>query len=74
METVNPKKKEIPKAYLRTVVGATKRQVENKRVEEEVAAGSVEDDLREALQVSYLHYSTLALQECLTCGPATSPV
>ena len=51
METVNPKKKEIPKAYLRTVVGATKRQVENKRVEEEVAAGSVEDDLREALQV-----------------------
>jgi len=51
VETVNPKKKEVPKAYLKTVVGATKRQVENKRVEEEVAAGSVEDDLREALQV-----------------------
>ena len=53
METINPKKKEVPKTYLKTVVGATKRQVENKRVEEEVAAGSVEDDLRQALQVCY---------------------
>lgn len=32
-----------------------KRQVENKRVEEEVAAGSVEDDLVRALQVCLLH-------------------
>ncbi len=51
METVNPRKKEVPKNYLKAVVGQTKRQVETKRVEEEVAAGSVEDDLIQALQV-----------------------
>ena len=51
VETVNPRKKEVPKGYLKSVVGAMKRQVENKRVEEEVAAGSVEDDLVRALEV-----------------------
>ncbi|KAL5533957.1 hypothetical protein ACEPAG_417 [Sanghuangporus baumii] len=50
VETVNPRRKEIPKSYLRTVVGEAKRQVENKRVEEEVAAGSVEEDLAQTLQ------------------------
>ncbi|KLO20695.1 hypothetical protein SCHPADRAFT_897954 [Schizopora paradoxa] len=50
VETVNPRKKEVPKNYLKAVVGQTKRQVETKRVEEEVAAGSVEDDLIQALQ------------------------
>ncbi|TDL28234.1 TAF1, transcription initiation factor TFIID, subunit TAF1 [Rickenella mellea] len=50
VETVNPRKKEVPKAFLKAVVGATKRQVETKRVEEEVASGSVEDDLLHALQ------------------------
>ncbi|KAI5121146.1 hypothetical protein M0805_007144 [Coniferiporia weirii] len=50
VETINPRKKEVPKGYLKAVVGATKRQVENKRVEEEVAAGSVEDDLVKALK------------------------
>ncbi|KAH8119903.1 TAF1, transcription initiation factor TFIID, subunit TAF1 [Phellopilus nigrolimitatus] len=49
VETINPRKKEASKGYLKAVVGATKRQVENKRVEEEVAAGSVEDDLVKAL-------------------------
>ena len=51
VETVNPRKKEVLKGYLKSVVGAMKRQVENKRVEEEVAAGSVEDDLVRALEV-----------------------
>jgi transcription initiation factor TFIID subunit 1 len=51
VETVNPRMKELPKNYLKSVVGATKRQVETKRVEEQVAAGSVEDDLRQALEV-----------------------
>ena len=47
--------KELPKNYLKSIVGATKRQVETKRVEEEVASGSIEDDLRRALEVlSYL--------------------
>lgn len=51
VETVNPRRKEVPKGYLKAVVGAAKRQVESKRVQEEVAAGSVEDDLVKALQV-----------------------
>lgn len=51
METINPRKREVPKGYLKAVVGAMKRQVENKRVEDKVAAGSVEDDLVRALQV-----------------------
>ena len=53
VETVNPRKKEVPKSYLKTVVGEAKRQVETKRVEEEVAAGSVEDDLAQTLEVCY---------------------
>lgn len=51
VETVNPRKKDVPKGYLKAVVGATKRQVETKRVEEEAAAGSVEDDLVGVLKV-----------------------
>lgn len=51
VDTVNPRKKDVPKSYLRTVVGEAKRQVETKRVEEEVAAGSVEDDLAQTLEV-----------------------
>ena len=56
VETVNPRKKEVPKGYLKAVVGATKRQVEHKRVEEEVAAGSIEEDLAQALQVILFLY------------------
>ena len=55
VETVNPRKKEVPKGYLKAVVGATKRQVETKRVEEEAAAGSVEDDLVNVLKVRCNH-------------------
>lgn len=51
VETVNPRKKDVPKGYLKAVVGATKRQVETKRVEEKAAAGSVEDDLVGVLKV-----------------------
>lgn len=51
METVYPRKKEIPKNFLDSVVGDTKKQVESKRAEE-VSAGSVETDLRKALEVS----------------------
>lgn len=51
METVYPRKKEIPKGFLDAVVGDTKRQVESKRVEDVVASGSVESDLRRALEV-----------------------
>ncbi|KAG6817729.1 hypothetical protein H0H87_004520 [Tephrocybe sp. NHM501043] len=50
VETVYARKKEVPKGFLDTVVGDTKRQVENKRVEDVVSAGSVEMDLRRALE------------------------
>ncbi|KAF7337444.1 putative transcription initiation factor TFIID subunit [Mycena sanguinolenta] len=50
IETVYPRKKEISRGYLESVVGDTKRQVENQRVEAIVAASSVESDLRKALE------------------------
>ncbi|KAG6832536.1 hypothetical protein H0H92_000165 [Tricholoma furcatifolium] len=49
-ETVYSRKKEVPKGFLDAVVGDTKRQVENKLVEDVVSAGSVELDLRRALE------------------------
>jgi hypothetical protein len=51
VETVYPRKRENPKGFLDAVVGDAKRQVENKRVEEVVASGNVEADLRKALEV-----------------------
>ena len=56
VETINPKKREAPKGFLKAIVGAANRQTETKRVEEEVAAGRVEEDLAKALDVS-LAYS-----------------
>lgn len=53
VETVYPRKKEVPKGFLDTVVGDTKRQVENKLVEDVVSSGSVEVDLRRALEVCF---------------------
>ncbi|KNZ74154.1 Putative transcription initiation factor TFIID 111 kDa subunit [Termitomyces sp. J132] len=50
VETVYSRKREVPKGFLDAVVGDTKRQVENKRVEDVVSAGSVELDLRRALE------------------------
>ena len=57
METVYPRKKEVPKGFLDTVVGDTKRQVENKLVEDVVSSGSVEVDLRRALEVCFTPFS-----------------
>lgn len=51
METLYPRKKDVPRGFLEAVVGDTKRQVESKRVEEVVSSGSVELDLRRALEV-----------------------
>jgi hypothetical protein len=51
VESVYPRKREPQRGFLDAVVGDTKRQVENKRVEEVVASGSVEVDLRIALEV-----------------------
>jgi hypothetical protein len=51
VETVYPRKKEVPKGFLDAVVGDTKRQVESKRVKDVISSGSVELDLRQALEV-----------------------
>ncbi|PCH34054.1 atypical/TAF1 protein kinase [Wolfiporia cocos MD-104 SS10] len=50
VETVYPRKKDASKGFLAAVVGDTERQVESQRVEEVVASGSVELDLRKALE------------------------
>jgi hypothetical protein len=47
---VHPKSKSVPRGYLDAVVGDTRREVETRRVEQVVASGTVEDDLRKALQ------------------------
>lgn len=51
-ESIYPRKRDIPRGFLDTVVGDTKRQVENKRVEEVMSAGSIEHDLLRALEVN----------------------
>ena len=51
VETVYPRKKDVPKGFLEAVVGDTRRQGESRRVEEVVSSGSIEHDLRLALEV-----------------------
>jgi len=53
VESVYPKKRDVPKNFLDVVVGDTKRQVENERVEEVVLSGSIDQDLRAALEVRF---------------------
>nr|GAT48436.1 predicted protein [Mycena chlorophos] len=50
IETVYPRKRDVPRGYLQSVIGATKQQVESQRVEAIVASSSVESDLRRALE------------------------
>ncbi|CCL98075.1 uncharacterized protein FIBRA_00069 [Fibroporia radiculosa] len=50
VETVYPRKKEVPKTFLAAVVGDTERQVESQRVEEVVSSGSIEADIQRALK------------------------
>ncbi|KAF8273979.1 hypothetical protein EI94DRAFT_1714431 [Lactarius quietus] len=50
LESVYSKKRDVPKHFLDGVVGDTKRQVENERVEEVVSSGSIDQDLRAALE------------------------
>ena len=51
VETVYSKKKDAPRSLLDAIVGDTERRVESKRVEQVVASGSVDEDLRQALEV-----------------------
>ncbi|KAI0697678.1 atypical/TAF1 protein kinase [Cytidiella melzeri] len=50
LEAVYPRKKEVPKNFLDAVVGEAERQAQYKRVEQVVSSGSVEQDLRQALE------------------------
>ncbi|KAI0275330.1 atypical/TAF1 protein kinase [Gloeopeniophorella convolvens] len=50
LESVYSKKKDVPKNFLDGIVGDTKRQVESERVEEVVSSGSIDHDLRAALE------------------------
>ncbi|KAG2023004.1 atypical/TAF1 protein kinase [Coprinopsis cinerea AmutBmut pab1-1] len=49
VETVYPRKRDVPRSFLESVVGDARSNA-NKRVEEVVAAGNVELDLRRALE------------------------
>lgn len=66
VETVYPRRKEAPKGYLRSIVGDAERQVEFKRVEESMASGSIEHDLRRAIKVrnSWHAIATLFSPSC----------
>ncbi|KZT08547.1 uncharacterized protein LAESUDRAFT_675751 [Laetiporus sulphureus 93-53] len=50
IEVPPTRKKDVSKGFLAAIVGDTERQVENRRVEEVVASGSIEIDLRRALE------------------------
>lgn len=60
VESVYPRKKEVPKNFLQAIVGDTERQFESQRVEQVVASGDVEHDLRRALEVRSLSCSCFA--------------
>lgn len=66
VESVYPRKKDVPKNFLQAIVGDTRRQVQSKRVET-VATFDVERDLRHALEVSPvtpLSHSQLRIHTC----------
>ncbi|KIK70768.1 hypothetical protein GYMLUDRAFT_32818 [Collybiopsis luxurians FD-317 M1] len=50
VETTYPRRREVPRGFLESVAGDAKRQVENKLVEEVISSGSIEADLRKALE------------------------
>ncbi|KAI6153774.1 TAF1 transcription initiation factor TFIID subunit TAF1 [Pisolithus tinctorius] len=49
-ESVYPRKRETARAFLDAIVGDAKRQNENRRVEEAMSAGSIENDLIRAIE------------------------
>ncbi|GJE86188.1 atypical/TAF1 protein kinase [Phanerochaete sordida] len=50
VEPAYPKRKEHPKSFLEGIVGESQRQAQSKRVAEVVAAGDIDQDLRQALE------------------------
>lgn len=52
VESAYPKRKEQPRGLLEAIVGESHRQAQSKRVAEVVAAGDIDQDLKQALEVS----------------------
>ncbi|KZT30726.1 TAF1 transcription initiation factor TFIID subunit TAF1 [Neolentinus lepideus HHB14362 ss-1] len=50
VEPVYPRKREVPKNFLRSIVGDAERQAESQRADEVVAAGNIDYDLQNALE------------------------
>ncbi|KAF8445744.1 TAF1 transcription initiation factor TFIID subunit TAF1 [Boletus edulis BED1] len=50
VESIYPRKRDVPRGFLEAVAGDTQRQNESKRVEEVVSAGSIENDLVKAIE------------------------
>lgn len=63
MESIYPRKRDVPRGFLEAVAGDTQRQNESKRVEEVVSAGSIENDLVKAIEVmtALVHPSRLLI-------------
>jgi DNA polymerase/3'-5' exonuclease PolX len=51
VETWYPRRREVPRNFLETVVGNTRRQRETKAAADVMASGNVDKDLLDALQV-----------------------
>ncbi|KIM70364.1 hypothetical protein SCLCIDRAFT_1207703 [Scleroderma citrinum Foug A] len=49
-ESIYTRRRDIPRGFLDAVVGDTRRQNENRRVEEAMSAGSIENDLIRAIE------------------------
>ncbi|KAI9570393.1 TAF1 transcription initiation factor TFIID subunit TAF1 [Boletus coccyginus] len=50
VESIYPRKRDVPRGFLEAVAGDTQRQNESKRVEKVVSAGSIENDLVKAIE------------------------
>ena len=78
VESVYPKKRDVPKNFLQAIVGDAERQVESKRAEQAVASGDVEHDLRRALEVSTIDHEMtyakfISAQSRTGEGPSSLP-
>lgn len=61
VETWYPRRREVPRSFLESVVGGTQKQQEDKTAAEAVASGNVEDDLRQALKGRELESDALPI-------------
>ncbi|EPQ61382.1 hypothetical protein GLOTRDRAFT_102259 [Gloeophyllum trabeum ATCC 11539] len=50
LEPVYPRKRDVPRHFLQSIVGDAERQAENQRADEVIAAGNIDFDLQNALE------------------------